>query len=919
MYTIANAVQKCTEQKENRMDKKKKRTIINGLVCAAKLATIPIPDPFLQFILQESFDWEKDNLLEFTSEMPQIDDILRSAPLEIQSIVEDILSESNVLNNVKDLNGQETNQLASFLVRNSNIVRQISQDEEYQTETALAKYLTSVKDWAVQQPELLRKSLDQIWLKLNTHEQQIDSLSFMMQGQLEKIADNDKRITELENSECTILHSFDNINDDTIFYSDKFEETLFLHRKLPEGQRIRLKDIYTLPGAKMEKDYQWNKILKKDNSQNISRMDEYNSIAEAIREFLEYTPKRPGSEIVDLLFIEGKAAMGKSSLISWICWHYMNPNDRDVDIDFLPLKEVIDKYRLITVKLRDIPRSEATLLNVQSPFLQLCAYLLKISEKELSSKLQWEKIGKTLFTKTILVLEGFDELCMLEGIVGDGKRHYFQNLYRELNRMDCDCKIIVTTRPEYLNVENLDFPKAHLTISPFTKEKRQIFLNKYEEIYPISSETREILVNGKSPNLDGIVDSPLTLYMIIARNVQISDNSNLWYIYHEIFAKEVYERDYEKEGSHAISEYRTLLYRLTAEIACVVSGVRYLSITVNRLLDIKEIRNLLNNLCEVDSKSVQDILEDCFGLASYFRISEQTDDYGKTISAVEFYHNNIKDYFFCEYLWLHLEEIYSNLPSDSLERDRWFINSFQELFQNSVYLKDSSLGVRAKAIDFLESKILYLKENQVRIDFINQELQQQYFKHFFGKMLQTGMICHYEYTGEDNILQMMSCIFASVFSIYHTIYMPYLANNRKMLIAEEQQVVDIGTSFIFRILFLMSNIHNMRQIGFDGIMLSGIEFGKHNFQNCSFRGCLLIGCDFDGCDLRGADFSAASLQNADFRNAIIDDTTIFSKTTVFERTKIKREQKQYFAPWVNEGLFFAECDWVTYISPKCEK
>lgn len=98
-------------------------------------------------------------------------------------------------------------------------------------------------------------------------------------------------------------------------------------------------------------------------------------------------------------------------------------------------------------------------------------------------------------------------------------------------------------------------------------------------------------------------------------------------------------------------------------------------------------------------------------------------------------------------------------------------------------------------------------------------------------------------------------------------------------------------------------------------MLSGIEFGKHNFQNSSFRGCLLIGCNFDGCDLRGADFSSASLQNADFRNAIIDDSTVFSKTTEFGHTKIKRDQLPYFAPWIDENLFCADIESVTYIAP----
>ena len=85
---------------------------------------------------------------------------------------------------------------------------------------------------------------------------------------------------------------------------------------------------------------------------------------------------------------------------------------------------------------------------------------------------QWKETSKKLFTNALLIIEEFDELCMLESTVGTGKNLYFQNLYKKLTRMDYDCKIIVSTRPEYLNVERLYFPKAHLTIYPFTETKK---------------------------------------------------------------------------------------------------------------------------------------------------------------------------------------------------------------------------------------------------------------------------------------------------------------------------------------------------------------------------------------------------------------------------------------------------------------
>lgn len=141
-------------------------------------------------------------------------------------------------------------------------------------------------------------------------------------------------------------------------------------------------------------------------------------------------------------------------------------------------------------------------------------------------------------------------------------------------------------------------------------------------------------------------------------------------------------------------------------------------------------------------------------------------------------------------------------------------------------------------------------------------------------------------------------------------------DNDRIQIAETAQVVDISTSFIFRILLPLSNIHDLSRISFDGLILSYLSFEKSNLKNSSFRGCILIGCTFAGCDLRGADFSGASLECADFRNAIIDETTVFSKKTRFGQTKIQHDQKQYFARWVNNRFIHEESNSVTYIGPQ---
>lgn len=707
------------------------------------------------------------------------------------------------------------------------------------------------------------------------------------------LSDHEKRIADLEvqtSVEPIVLPTVKEFIDDKKFYCDKFSETLFLHKGLPQENAVSLSDVYTSPEVKTVG--RWRATIKNES---------YNLAEDAIKDFINYSPTMPGTRLFDILFIEGQAAVGKSSLIAWLCWHYNKKDKTAINL--------LGNRQLITIKLRDISHTRLNqgVLNLQSPFLQFYAYLLKEDEHKLSKTPKLEDELKKVFANTILVLEGFDELCMVEELFEGGKYTYFQNLSNELTRMDCECKVIVTTRHSYLRIEGLDFPKAHISISPFSEMKRKIWLEKYESKCALDKDMKNILLRNDVQLLDGIIDSPLTLYMIVSKNVHISEASTLWDIYHQIFAEEVYQRHYEKGSPHDISLHRDLLYQLTAEIANAVSKEQHRYTTVNKLLEIQSIRKLLDGLHGFDKsqnpdyQTIKDILEECCGIASYFKISEKTDIDGQSKCAIEFYHNNIQDYFCCEYVWINLERIYSNVPDDTFAMEKWFISNFQKMFQYSTFLKYSSEGYRSMALRFLDSKVKYLKDSGIQTDFICQEIKKHYLQHFMGKMLQTGILYEYEYSGNENILSMMACIYSAVLSVYHTIYLPYLTGNEKIAIAEESVKMDINTSFIYRYLFLVANIIDQTHINFDGIMFSGINFGRHDFRFSSFKQCLMIGCDFENADLRGADFSFASLQRADFSKAIIDETTVFTKAT-FENTRVTRQQRLYLEKWTKKGL-----------------
>ena len=887
------------------MDEKTKRMAVNGAACAAKMASVVIPNGMFQTLFQESVDWVRGALLEEAEGMPKVEEFMQQSSTAVQNAVRDILSEKDISAETELPLGSTPQDMADLVLRQSAVARDLSGDEMRPVRDVLIDYLAKMRNWALQDPERLRKYLadfDERLREVNRRVARLDTAVAQVQADF---------LGQWQNAGMPPEMLLQKMADNTGEYCKKYEETLFLHHGLEK--QVTLRDVYVLPGAVAEEDFMWNKVLCKRNGREPSGGWEYDSAAEAIRDFLQYRRRDVDDRPVDFLFLEGQAAMGKSSLTAWMCWNARHA-DEGGDPGFLPLKEALNGRRLVAVRLRELPESGEAILNLEEPMLQLSAYLLKLEEDDARLKRHWKKIAKVLFQDTLLILEGFDELCMMEGVKGDGKNRYFNILWNELGQLDCNCKIMVTTRPEYLKVEVLNFLSAHLFIKPFEKEQRAAFVEKYERFAPVAPETKEILLQDQAGALEGIVDSPLTLYMIAARNVQLKAQSNLWKIYHDIFANEVFQRSYERGAPHAIQRYQQQLYRLTAEIANALALERHLSISVEKLLDAEQVKALLEQICAEQNKEVQKVLEDCYALASYFHFTKKTDEQGRNLGAIEFYHNNIKDYFYCEYIWLRLEEIYANIPQDELAQERWFLKNFQEMFQYSTELKvERNRPGRAKPLDFLEGRVWYEAANDQESEFIKQEMQQHYFRHFFSMMLLTGGISSYEYTGQENVLNMMGCILSSVLNVYHTIYLPHLDFGERMEIMERIRAAAISTNVVLRLLFLAAGLYDLSHICFDGVSLAKIDFRGRDFYGSSFRDCLLIGCIFSGCDLRGVDFSGASLISADLRGAIIDETTAFSDTTEFENTKIDGAQKQYLLRWVKQDQFFGKIQKVKYV------
>ena len=96
-----------------------------------------------------------------------------------------------------------------------------------------------------------------------------------------------------------------------------------------------------------------------------------------------------------MLLVEGNAGSGKSSLVSWMGYHY---ESRDKTSE-----RVFGEKHLVIIRLRELDRA---LINGKSLIPALLAYM------------NVESIDKfaEIFPKAVIVLDGFDELCMIEKV-----------------------------------------------------------------------------------------------------------------------------------------------------------------------------------------------------------------------------------------------------------------------------------------------------------------------------------------------------------------------------------------------------------------------------------------------------------------------------------------------------------------------
>ena len=624
-------------------------------------------------------------------------------------------------------------------------------------------------------------------------------------------------------------------------YINSFKTPLFLHKKNPD---VILSNLF---------------VFQKYN-------DGKDDLQERLENFIQSDSH--------VLIIEGDAGNGKSSLVGWMNYHYaLNDDDS---------KNMFGDKKLVTIRLRDLNKeSIRKRRNLHDALFEF------VGTKNLSE-------FKNAFENSVVVLDGYDELCM---IMSDTEYSWKSSMLEELKKFGENLKFVVTSRPHYININLLRMEYDSIYLNHFDEDKRNEWITAYRDKcrQSIDPNVLDFIKNIDENDAKGVCDTPFSLYMLAA-NREMSEQvlNNSWALYHKIFYSEISETPYDDMYGdfgepHIIINYRKTIYQINEEIAYEMYKNNSKSESVFFLKDSK-VKEIVRRVAEENctDEDVKNLTEGSFALCCYWKNDAKD-------GAIEFYHNNIRDFFVCEKIFRELNKLYG---SDSSDKEiQTFIDKFCELFHYGELADMVSyfIGLRT------EYGIKNNNDDFPKDDFPKTEQAKKYLPQFFEAMLTNGGRMK-KCVNSNNPFQAIINTLRCIVRIYSSVYRRCLTNNEKICWWDSVDKVNKNgmLRYIFKPVFGAEGYLSDCSSDFRGVdlencdlsyaILPNQDFSNSNLSNSDLNNSVLykaklINVDLQGANLRGAllqksilegaDLIMANLENADLREAVFKNNKLF--------------------------------------------
>lgn len=175
--------------KMNQCDKK---IIINTISIAAKAATLAIPQPVIQFFLQESVDGITEGVLDVSADFPTVEIVLQDSTEMVRIAVLDVLASLDDTDNlISDFHKSSIHIADKFVKERLGRNSGYSCDELSQISQALSLYVRKVREWAIQKPDVMRQIIEGLESEMYRLKNNVTELNIC-------VRDHETRIDEIE-------------------------------------------------------------------------------------------------------------------------------------------------------------------------------------------------------------------------------------------------------------------------------------------------------------------------------------------------------------------------------------------------------------------------------------------------------------------------------------------------------------------------------------------------------------------------------------------------------------------------------------------------------------------------------------------------------------------------------------------------
>ncbi len=529
-----------------------------------------------------------------------------------------------------------------------------------------------------------------------------------------------------------------------------------------------------------------------------------------------------------MLLILGQPGMGKSTMITWF-------------IDWYQKKIDVDKKEVLVYKFTDLDIDWSFNINGET----------KTGTSVESVMLKCLNMKKENLDGKIIVLDGFDEVS-----VGSNRIAILNSLYNAwaVETHIKDFSLLITCRENYIgDLYRLSFP--YITLQPWNERQIENFCRNYEKLAKskISEEAIEKMKEMKS-----VFGVPIILYMVLALEITVRDESSVVEVYDQIFTLEgggLYDRCLKRkilvswDKAHRIAKIKKQIHQFSREISMWMFENEPQQEAIPKV----EYEKIRDKIFENDSgegiSQKKDVL-----IGNYFRIVHCYD--GVDTEQLSFVHRSIYEYF-----------VVDTICSESKE-------AISEMTEKAQEKLAGVLGYRLKEgrIDYTIGQYLKAKVSVLTATFSKEKKNYFYvwLEETVGKMLEAGMM----YYTEKNIKEYRVIIEKELkcfLNLLEVLRLFLSFSNRKYILQDvnkKQAVLYIRylTGFGKFKKIDLSRV-DLRRADLSRVDLRGADLSRAYLGRADLSGTDLRGADLSGTDLSGANLSDVNLSGANLRGA----------------------------------------------------